>query len=65
MNVSFNNPVNNRYNQNSFALKVENISKIFDSAGGQVIALRKINFVIKRGSLYQLWGHQVAANLHY
>ena len=56
MNVSFNNPVNNRYNQNSFALKVENISKIFDSAGGQVIALRKINFVIKKGEFVSIVG---------
>ncbi len=48
MNVSFNNSVNNRNNQNSFALKVENLSKIFESAGGQVIALRKINFTSKK-----------------
>ena len=56
MNVSFNNSVNNRNNQNSFALKVENISKIFDSAGGQVIALRKINFVIKKGEFVSIVG---------
>jgi len=56
MNVSFNNSVNNGNNQNSFALKVENISKIFDSAGGQVIALRKINFVIKKGEFVSIVG---------
>jgi len=56
MNISFNNSVNNRNNQNSFALKVENISKIFDSAGGQVIALRKINFVIKKGEFVSIVG---------
>ena len=56
MNVSFDNSVNNRNNQNPFALKVENISKIFDSAGGQVIALRKINFVIKKGEFVSIVG---------
>src|SRR6478736_3314650 len=60
MNVSFNNSVNNRNNQNSFALKVENISKIFDSAGGQVIALRKINFVIKKGEFVSIVGSSVS-----
>jgi len=35
---------------------VENISKIFDSAGGQVIALRKINFVIKKGEFVSIVG---------
>jgi putative ABC transport system ATP-binding protein len=56
MNISFNTSVNNRDNQNSFALKVENISKIFNSAGGQVIALRKINFVVKKGEFVSIVG---------
>ena len=57
MNFYFNNSsANNKNNQNAFALKVENISKIFYSAGGQVIALRKINFAVKKGEFVSIVG---------
>ena len=57
MNFSFNNSsANNKNNQNAFALKVENISKIFYSAGGQVIALRKISFDVKKGEFVSIVG---------
>jgi putative ABC transport system ATP-binding protein len=56
MDISFNNSTNDENDQNSFALRVENLSKIFYSTGGQVIALRKINFVIKKGEFVSIVG---------
>lgn len=49
------------YNQTSVkedsALKIDNISKIFDSgSAGTVIALRKISFTIKRGEFVSIVG---------
>ena len=41
----------------SIALKIENISKIYDSgAAGKVIALRKINFTIRKGEFVSIVG---------
>ena len=41
----------------SIALKIENLSKIYDSgAAGKVIALRKINFTIKKGEFVSIVG---------
>ena len=43
--------INSYYNSNelsnsSISLRVENLSKVFESAGGRLIALRKINFTV-------------------
>lgn len=46
--------VNN--NLNSIALKVENLSKIYDSAAGRVVALSNINFTIKKGEFVSIVG---------
>jgi putative ABC transport system ATP-binding protein len=41
----------------SIALKIENLSKIYDSgAAGKVVALRKINFTIKKGEFVSIVG---------
>ena len=47
--------INNDYESEgvSTALKVENLSKIFESSAGRVIALRNINFTVKKGEFYQ------------
>jgi putative ABC transport system ATP-binding protein len=39
----------NGKNDNSLALKVENISKVFDSGAGRLIALRRISFSVNKG----------------
>ena len=42
---------------NSISLKIENLSKIYDSGdAGKVIALRKINFTIKKGEFVSIVG---------
>jgi putative ABC transport system ATP-binding protein len=38
------------------ALRVENISKIFDSKAGRFVALRRINLKIKKGGICVLVG---------
>lgn len=38
------------------ALKVENLSKIFDSNAGKIVALNRINFEIKRGEFVSVIG---------
>jgi putative ABC transport system ATP-binding protein len=43
-------------NLNSIALKVENLSKIYDSAAGRVVALSNINFTIKKGEFVSIVG---------
>jgi len=43
-------------NSNSIALKVENLSKIYDSAAGRVVALSNINFTIKKGEFVSIVG---------
>jgi putative ABC transport system ATP-binding protein len=41
----------------SIALKIENLSKIYDSGeAGKVIALRKVNFMIKKGEFVSIVG---------
>lgn len=43
--------------QNSLiALKIENLSKIFDSTAGKIVALNRINFVIKKGEFVSVIG---------
>src|SRR5882762_9972169 len=42
---------------NDIALKIENLSKIYDSGpAGKVVALRKINFTIKKGEFVSIVG---------
>src|ERR1700746_1017289 len=40
----------------SYALRVENFSKIYDSAAGKVVALDKISFAIKKGEFVSVVG---------
>jgi len=40
----------------SSALKVENLSKVFESAAGRVVALKKINFTINKGEFVSIIG---------
>jgi putative ABC transport system ATP-binding protein len=46
----------NGNNDTSLALKVENISKVFDSRAERFVALRKVNFSIKKGELVSIVG---------
>ncbi|MGI0074227.1 MAG: ABC transporter ATP-binding protein [Nitrosotalea sp.] len=43
-------------NSNSVALKVENLSKIYDSAAGRVVALSDVSFTIKKGEFVSIIG---------
>jgi putative ABC transport system ATP-binding protein len=38
------------------ALRIDNVSKIFDSAAGRVIALRKVSFAVKKGEFVAIVG---------
>lgn len=40
----------------SIVLKTEHVTKIFDSAAGKVVALRDINFTVKRGEFVSIMG---------
>ncbi len=40
----------------SIALQVDNLSKIFDSGAGRVVALNKVNFTIKKGEFVSIVG---------
>lgn len=50
--------INNDYGSEdvSTALKVENLSKVFESSAGRVIALRNINFTVKKGEFVSVIG---------
>ena len=41
---------------NSIALGVKNLSKIFDSVAGKVVALDNINFTVKKGEFVSIVG---------
>ncbi|WP_157926437.1 ABC transporter ATP-binding protein [Candidatus Nitrosotalea okcheonensis] len=43
-------------NNNSFALRVENLSKIYDSSAGRVVALDNVSFAIKKGEFVSVVG---------
>lgn len=43
-------------NTNSTALRVENLSKIYDSNAGRVVALSNINFTVKKGEFVSIRG---------
>lgn len=40
----------------SFALRVENLSKIYDTSAGRVVALDKVSFAIKKGEFVSIVG---------
>jgi putative ABC transport system ATP-binding protein len=40
----------------TFALKVENLSKIYDSSAGRVVALDRVSFAIKKGEFVSIVG---------
>lgn len=44
------------YDNSSIALKVENLYKVFESAGGKVVALRKISFTVNKGEFVSIVG---------
>lgn len=46
----------NDRNDSLLALKVENISKVFDSEAGRLVALRRINFSVNKGELVSIVG---------
>lgn len=66
MTVDFNNNIsinninpqykNNKTGESTFALKVENLSKIFVSGGGQIVALRNVNFAVRTGEFISIVG---------
>ena len=43
-------------NSSAAAMKVENLSKVFESAAGRVLALKKINFTINKGEFVSIIG---------
>lgn len=43
-------------NDNSNALRVENLSKIYETSSGRVVALDKVSFTIKRGEFVSIVG---------
>jgi putative ABC transport system ATP-binding protein len=46
----------NGNNDTSLALKVEKISKVFDSGAGRLVALRRISFSVNKGELVAITG---------
>jgi putative ABC transport system ATP-binding protein len=50
------NPQNETIGNNAFALKVDNLSKIYDSSAGKVVALDKVSFAIKKGEFVSIVG---------
>jgi putative ABC transport system ATP-binding protein len=46
----------NGKNDTSLALKVGNISKVFDSGAGRLVALRRISFSVNKGELVAITG---------
>lgn len=46
----------NKIVDSSFALKVENLSKIYDSSAGRVVALDNVSFSIKKGEFVSIVG---------
>lgn len=46
----------NGKNDTSLALKVEKISKVFDSGAGRLVALRRISFSVNKGELVAITG---------
>ncbi|MGI0094057.1 MAG: ABC transporter ATP-binding protein, partial [Nitrosotalea sp.] len=47
---------NESVDNSSFALKVENLSKIYDSSAGRVVALDNVSFAIKKGEFVSVVG---------
>ena len=57
--------LNTSIQSSDIALKIENLSKIYDSPAGKVVALRKINFTIKKGEFVSIIGPSGSGNPHY
>ena len=45
-----------KVNRNLFAMEVQNISKVFNSPSGKFIALKRINFTVKKGEFVSIVG---------
>ncbi len=50
------NAENKIVDNSSFALRVENLSKIYDTSAGRVVALDKVSFAIKKGDFVSVVG---------
>jgi putative ABC transport system ATP-binding protein len=50
------NNINTIVNRNKFDLIVRNISKVFVSKAGKLVALRRISFIVKRGEFISIVG---------
>jgi putative ABC transport system ATP-binding protein len=50
------NNINTIMNRNKFDLIVRNISKVFVSKAGKLVALRRISFIVKRGEFISIVG---------
>ncbi|HEX5458287.1 MAG TPA: ABC transporter ATP-binding protein [Candidatus Nitrosotalea sp.] len=50
------NDQNKIVDNNSYALRVENLSKIYDSSAGRVVALDNVSFAIKKGEFVSVVG---------
>jgi putative ABC transport system ATP-binding protein len=50
------NNINTIMNRNKFDLIVRNISKVFVSKAGKLVALRRISFIVKRGEFVSIVG---------
>jgi putative ABC transport system ATP-binding protein len=50
------NNINTIVNRNKFDLVVRNISKVFVSKAGKLVALRRISFIVKRGEFISIVG---------
>lgn len=50
------NAENKIVDNSSFALRVENLSKIYDTSAGRVVALDKVSFAIKKGEFVSVVG---------
>jgi putative ABC transport system ATP-binding protein len=50
------NNINTIVNRNKFDLIVRNISKVFVSKAGKLVALRRISFIVKRGEFVSIVG---------
>lgn len=46
----------NKIVDSSFALKIENLSKIYDSSAGRIVALDNVSFSIKKGEFVSIVG---------
>jgi putative ABC transport system ATP-binding protein len=55
-NLTVEKNMEDEYDNNSFALQVKNLSKIYDTSAGRVVALDNVSFSIKRGEFVSIVG---------